>query len=575
MPHIPFASSVELLQVFITQRAAIVERVDQLLNCQKKPMEYQQDVLLLDQLFKDCFYAFPGITHEQARLRNQLEIAHWASGFKPRTNPGNDIIDAVQLMVRGFHFWRQTRWPGQKGRVRYAHTLFTVYLVRCLALLNMRLWDAGTSGVSDRLAQVQGVLDQLWRSSPADQPVLVRDVRWLFPVAMSPTTDDLTGYFDIAAKIAETFSAEGQLETQKAAVQTGGGHLRSQLYHLSKQQGVPLDDHSLVLTTRVSNALDISLLMEGLVTLLQAYDGAIQRNDAQQRLTLAAAICEGLSPDPELFVNRLDLLGPYTMIEHLFITVDDAGHASYTPMGQRHLQLLHNYKELVVRLASALHEDCQHNRPQAGSYSPYGALYGFSSNLLELIAFKTLQLDAATHLSLEDVFAAGAADKVAWVNGWRNLPHIKPEVVKQFEYPAQFAEDIHARVERALQQRVSATEASTVHTGRMFITSEGQVSVGSQAVDIAELSSHYVVSSDPQLVAANKAEPKDQEDLLYCRLEGEFLVSYPTPHGWAAITKDMLTEVVGNGHEVKLPAMPTAAQEVVALMCPELIAVER
>ena len=32
----------------------------------------------------------------------------------------------------------------------------------------------------------------------------------------------------------------------------------------------------------------------------------------------------------------------------------------------------------------------------------------------------------------------------AWVSGWRKLPHLKPEVVKLFDYPQQFAEDMGA-----------------------------------------------------------------------------------------------------------------------------------
>ena len=31
------------------------------------------------------------------------------------------------MMIRGFHCWQQTRWPGRKGRMHYAHTLFNLY----------------------------------------------------------------------------------------------------------------------------------------------------------------------------------------------------------------------------------------------------------------------------------------------------------------------------------------------------------------------------------------------------------------------------------------------------------------
>src|SRR5262249_43734887 len=155
-----------------------------------------------------------------------------------------------------------------------------------------------------------------WSITPANQPVLVRDVRWLIPVVQSPTTDELAGYFEVAEQIAETLSEKNRIEIHKAAVRMAGGHLRSQLRHVSMQKGVSLHENSLVLSIRASNALDFALLIQGLAPLLEAYEHAKQSGDGQNRLELAAAICQGISPDPELFLNRLDLLGPYSMIEH-------------------------------------------------------------------------------------------------------------------------------------------------------------------------------------------------------------------------------------------------------------------
>jgi hypothetical protein len=388
-----FQPHVELLQRFLAHRDEIVERIEGLLNAQRKPIHYLQDVRQLSRHFDDCF--FTGVIRDQSHLKGQLEEAHWASGFKPRQSPGlhNDLVDPAEMMVRAFHLWRQTHWPGHSGRVRYAQTLFNLYLIRRLALLSMRLWDAGPNSAGDRIEQVQGVLDQLWSINPANQPVLVRDTRWLIPVAQSPTTDQLVGYFEVAERIAETPSAENRMEIHKAAVQMAGGHLRSQLRHVSIQKGVAFDENSLVLSARKSNALDIALLIQGLVPLLDAYENASQSGDGQKRLELADVICQGISPDPELFLNRLELLGPYSMIEHLFITTDPDGNAVYTPMGRRHVQLLQEYETRMIRLSKPLFDDCQHFKPLDGSYSPYGVLYGFSSNLIEHMAFKTLQPD--------------------------------------------------------------------------------------------------------------------------------------------------------------------------------------
>ena len=448
--HVPFQAHVELLQFFLVHRDAIVERIQGVLNAQRKPVQYLQDVALLSRHFEDSFFTLAGITDDQSRLRRQLEEVHWATGFKPRKAPGlhNDLVDAAEMMKRGFRLWQQTRWPGQHGRVRYAQTLFNLHVIRQLMLLCMRVWDSGSQSAGDRLSQVQGVLDQLWKTTPADQPVLVRDARWLFALAQSPTTDELWAYFEVAERIAESLSAEDRIEIQKAGVRMAGGHLRSQLRHRSTQKGVSLDESSLVLSTRNSNALDLATLVQGLVPLLEAYEHATHSGDSQQRLELATAIYQGISPDPELFLNRIDLLGPYSMIEHLFITTDGEGRVVYTAMGQRHLQLVQEYETLIGRMAKPLYDDCPSFRPIDGAYSPYGVLYGFSSNLLEHMALKTLTPDAVTRFSLEDVFTDGDADKLAWVSGWRKLPHITRDVAKLFEYPQQFARG-HFRTNRA------------------------------------------------------------------------------------------------------------------------------
>jgi hypothetical protein len=571
---VPYHAHVELLHLFLAHRDEIVERIQGLLNAQRKPIQYLQDGPLLSRHFEDCFFTLTGVTRDQSRLRGQLREAHWASGFKPRESPGlyNDLVDPAEMMVRGFHLWRQTHWPGHSGRVRYAHTLFNLYVIRCLALLSMRLWDAGSSSAGDRLAQVQGVLDQLWRITPADPPVLVRDARWLIPLAQSPTTDELAGYFEVAEHIAETLSEEDRNEIQKAGVRMAGGHLRSQLRHVSMQKGVSLDENSLVLSTRKSNALDFALLIQGLVPLLEAYEQSIHSGDGEKRVEFAAAICQGISPDPELFLNRLDLLGPYSMIEHLFITTDRDGHVVYTPMGRRHVQLLQEYESRISRLSKPLYDDCQHFRPVDGAYSPYGVLYGFSYNLIEHMALKSLRPDAVTHFSLEDVFAGGEADKLAWVNGWRKLPHIKPEVAKLFEYPQRFAEDIFARIENALRRRVSDGEANAaVQTGRLFILPGDDIHADSKVSQIPDLPVQYIRSSDMQIVAEHKADFYDQTDLLHSRAEGEFVLSYRTSGGWVAITKDILTEVLGAGHDVKIVGLPRAAVGVLRLMCPNLV----
>ena len=67
------------------------------------------------------------------------------------------------------------------------------------------------------------------------------------------------------------------------------------------------------------------------------------------RRDMAGAIWQGISADPELFLNRLDLLSAYSMIEHVFIATDSEGHVVYSTLGQRHVRLLKEYGALMDR----------------------------------------------------------------------------------------------------------------------------------------------------------------------------------------------------------------------------------
>src|SRR5580765_8612262 len=292
--EVQFQAHIELLHFFLAHRDDIVDRIQGVLNAQRKPIAYLRDGSLLFRHFEDCFFTLTGITDSQSRLRGQLEEAQRAR-FRPREMPGvhNGLIDPAEIMTRVFHLWQQTRWPGRNGRVRYAHTLFNLYVIRRLELLSLRLWDAGASGTGDRLSQGQGLLDQLWTITPADQPVFVRDARWLIQLAQSYATDDLSAYFEVAQQVTETLPAQDRIEIHKAGVRMTGGHLRSQIRHLSLKQAVSLDEPSLVLSTRTSNALDFALLIQDLVPLLKAYEHAWHTADGLKRIELAGAICQG------------------------------------------------------------------------------------------------------------------------------------------------------------------------------------------------------------------------------------------------------------------------------------------
>jgi len=567
--QVPFQANVELLRLFLTHREHIVESIEAVLNAQRKPIQYLQDQPLLSRHFEDCFFARTAAIPSQSRLRGQMEEAHWAGGFRPRPVQGlhNDLIQPAEMMIRSFYCWQQTRWPGRNGRMHYAHTLFNLHVLRCLQFLSMRIWDESPRNAGGRLAEIQAVLDELWRSSPADQPVIVRDARWLIPLAQSLITDELAPYFEVSWQVTETLPEADVLEIQKAHVRMLGGHLTSQIRYYCTKEGIPgvsLNEHSVVLRTRTSNALDFALLIQGLVGLLKAYDRALQSGDERMRFSMAGAIFQGISADPELFLNRVDLLSAYSMIEHVFLTTDRDGHLVYSPGGQRHVELLKEYGALIDRLMERLRDDFPRFKPVDGGCSPYGVIFGLPTHLIEHMALKAMQHDAETRFSLEDVFDDGDDDvdtgaaKLAWVNGWRKLPHIDREAQRLYDYPQQFAEEVYGRIEIEL----AGKRRDVSRTGRLYMMSGD---------DIPELPARYIGSSDKQIVAAHKAEPFDRAQLLAGRREGHFLVSYETPGGWVALKKDLLTEVLGAGRDARITGLPLDAARVLRLMCTDLV----
>jgi hypothetical protein len=202
-------------------------------------------------------------------------------------------------------------------------------------------------------------------------------------------------------------------------------------------------------------------------------------------------------------------------------------------------------------------------------------MYGFSNNLLEHMAVKTLQSDTETRFSLEDVFArdGDGAARLAWVAGWRRLPHISPEVLKLYEYPQQFAEAVFKRIEDALDRRVSRGDsAAAAPIGHLYVVAADEGQGGAQHAQIPELPVEYFQSSDRQVVAAGKAGFRDQAGLLHDRHEGMFAVSYRTQDGWVAISKDFLTDVLGAGRDARVVGLPVEAAAVLRLMCPGLVA---
>lgn len=553
---VPFEAHLDLLRSFLEHRAGITNGIDGLLNAQRTPNPYLQTRPAITRRLEDCFFGGPSLSEEQRSLRGQLETAYSAAGLKPReiSYLHNDLIHPTEMLLRGVHCWQQTRWPGPTDRLQYATTLFNLYILRNLEFLSLHLWDSDPQRAPARLAEIQDLLNTLWGTSPAHQPVLVRDARWLIPLALSLVTDELAPYFEIARKVTDALPEPDALEVQRAQVRMLGGHLTSQIRAYCTRDGLALEDPSVVLRTRSSNALDLALLIQGLVALLRAYEVAVERSDADNRHQLAGAIFQGISPDPELFLNQLPLLNAYTMIEGEFILDPDA-HARYSPAGERHSRLLRDYGTRIKNALPALRADLLSFKPEPGRYSPYGVLFGLPTNLVEHMGLKAIQRDAETRFSLEDIFDDDPSPaKLEWINGWRKLPHVPRDVQRAYDFPHSFADEIHTRIGRELNRAAPAA------IGRLLIsTSTGDLPLS------------HMLCSDRQQAEENGMEFCETSQFLARRMEGHFVVSYQTAGVWHGLKKELLAEILGSGRDADISKLPPEATQVVRLMSVDLL----
>jgi hypothetical protein len=523
-----FGAHAALLRECLDRRQAIVEQIEnRLLNPR----------------------AQPGLPPDLSRLDAQLAALHSADGFEPIPFEGTSHeLDPLELAVRAHRHWEHHRWPGRNVRLRYAARLYSVFLFRQFERLSLRIWDEGDDGAADRLQEIQALLDRLNDGTIADP--LVRDARWLIQTAQGPLTRRLEPYFRIAERISASLTS---LEIHKAGAMLTAGHLRSQLRHRASDTSRSIDDPDVLAITRNSNSMDVALLVRDLVPLLEAY-GTACGND---RLTLADAILQALSADPELLLTRLDLLGPCTMIEDLFIQAGAEGHLHYTPTGDAHRQLLESYAGLIGRHAASLLEDARRLDPRHSVYSPLGLAYGFCADILSSMALDTLLSQASFGLTLEDMFASGGSleNKRARADGWTA------------DYSDGWAAQMFERTTSALRARAKHADranASDVPNARLFIESAPEGTL---------LAREHCLTSDLQLALATGATAFPRGQIVNDRNEGRFLASADVDGKWFGISKVILTLCTSHGQDALLTGVPPLVVDRLRLTCPGLVVV--
>ena len=586
----PFIDHIGLLEQFLAGRQVIAGELErQLFSTRGKATAQNGDRESIADIFDACFFESPTISQRFAGLKGQLDAAHLAEGFEPARHDGySRALDPVELVLRACQYWDSTRWPGTNGRLAYAQCLYAVVILRQLERLSLRIWDPSTAPgagesndeAAERLQRVQRLLDLLNATGRSAHEIrLLRDARWLIQTAQGPLTRHLRPYFTTAANVA-ALSGDVNLEIHRAGAVLAGGHLRSQLRRLSSRTGWAFDDPQLIALTRSSNSMDMALLVRDLVPLLEAYGAACARQDVHERRVLADAILQGLSADPELLLTRLDLLGPSTMIEDLFVDPSGARAASYTAIGQVHRENLTRYAELVGRTARWLHEDCRAFDPENASYSPLGIVYGFCADLFSNMVLNTLRSASSPDLSLEDLFNSRERleEKRTQGDEWERLPKRDGEP-NPFEHSKLWAVVMYARLEGALDARAAAPaepNASRFRKACLYVVPHGvaveSLSHGALPAGIIPAQEHCLTS------AVTGARPigataVTADRVIADRAEGRFLASGHSESGWFGISKVPLTLHLSQGKDALIADVPAAVIDMLRMTCPDLLAV--
>lgn len=578
----PFSDHTRLLEQLLDSRPGIVGELEhQLFSARGKADAQSGDRESIADIFNACFFESPTISRHLSRLNGQLDEAHLADGFEPVRQDGySRELDPVELVLRACHYWDGTRWPGTKGRRAYAQSLYAVLILRQLERLSSRIWDEGNDEAAERLQHVQRLLDVLNAAGRSAHEIrLVRDARWLIQTAQGPLTRHLRPYFIKAANVS-ALSGEVGLEIHKAGAVLAGGHLRSQLRHLSWRTSWAFHDPQLLALTRSSNSMDMALLVRDLVPLLHAYSSACVRQDSHSRLALADASLQGLSADPELLLTRWDLLGPSTMIEDLFVDRGDAGAAPYTTMGEVHRACLAQYGELVGATAESLQQDSRALDPANAAYSPLGIVYGFCADLFSNMVLNTLRSASSPDLSLEEIFISRERleEKRTQAHEWERLPKREGEP-DPFEHSKAWAAQMYARLAGALEARAARPaepNASRLKKSCLYVVPRGvaidSLPDGVLPAGIVSAQEHCL-TSDVTRAGRSGATALPADRLVTDRAEGRCLACVHSDGAWFGVSKVPLTVCIGQGKDALLTDVPRAVIDVLRLMCPEMLVV--
>jgi hypothetical protein len=303
------------------------------------------------------------ITSYDGRTRAEgFHILHDWDGVAQQTNPDIIPIDVLQFLTR-------QRGEEPASRIELA-ILLDYYFMHVLALLTMRIWDAGDP--DENLARVDGLLAALQGPEGSGQQ-FAADAATLMLIGTSHYELEEWGYDTLLARV-RTLNERHQF-------QIGLGHAASMGCHL--RFGFEAQCGRDTLALRDDNIADYPWLCFALAAVMTEYARLADVNiENRDRSVIEEALLNGLTPDARAFIG----VPP----------------PSLSASERDRVRFVNGFSRHKADLLKAF----ERYRPSDAAYSPLSFFFNFSHNVVKGTVVDALLWGEAWDLTLNDLLTS-------------------------------------------------------------------------------------------------------------------------------------------------------------------------
>jgi hypothetical protein len=299
--------------------------------------------------------AFDGLTR-----RDGFHVMHDWDGIADRVNEDTIPVDVLNYLI-------EQRGDADPDAVVLA-ILLDYYFVHVLALLSLRIWDAGDADANlDRLNRLLTLL----QGSDGSGQLFAADAETLLLLGTSHFEIDERGYDKLLERV-RTLHPAHKTNVALGHAASMGSHLRFGFEATYARDTVIMRD---------DNVTDYPWLCFSLATLMREYTRLpVADENGARRDVIAEALVNGLSPDARAFVRT-------------------AAPASATPFEAERVE----FAELFRAHQDELLQSFERFRPSTTRYSPISFFFNFSHNVVKGAVVDALLNAQPWRLTLNDL----------------------------------------------------------------------------------------------------------------------------------------------------------------------------